>query len=51
MSYKWIVMIVVIFGIFMSILDTTIVNVAIPRLQTALAASHARHRGKRVEPL
>ncbi len=39
LSYKWIVAIVVIFGIFMSILDTTIVNIAIPRLQTAFGAN------------
>lgn len=38
LSYKWIVAIVVVFGIFMSILDTTIVNIAIPRLQTAFGA-------------
>src|SRR5215469_13567904 len=37
-AYKWIVAIVVIFGIFMSILDSTIVNVAIPRLQNAFGA-------------
>src|SRR6266581_8383538 len=39
MSYKWVVAIVIIFGIFMSVLDTTIVNIAIPRLQTAFGAS------------
>ncbi len=39
LAYKWIVAIVVIFGIFMSILDTTIVNVAIPRLQSAFGVS------------
>jgi EmrB/QacA subfamily drug resistance transporter len=38
LSYKWIVAIVVIFGIFMSILDSTIVNIAIPRLQSAFGA-------------
>ena len=38
LAYKWIVAIVVIFGLFMSILDTTIVNIAIPRLQTAFGA-------------
>lgn len=38
LAYKWLVAIVVIFGIFMSILDGTIVNVAIPRLQTAFGA-------------
>ncbi|GHO44211.1 DHA2 family efflux MFS transporter permease subunit [Ktedonospora formicarum] len=35
LPYKWIVACVVIFGTFMSILDSTIVNIAIPRLQTA----------------
>ncbi len=39
LSYKWIVATVVVFGLFMSILDTTIVNIAIPRLQTAFGAS------------
>lgn len=38
LSYKWLVAIVVIFGIFMSILDSTIVNIAIPRLQSAFGA-------------
>ncbi|HEX4204325.1 MAG TPA: DHA2 family efflux MFS transporter permease subunit [Ktedonobacteraceae bacterium] len=37
--YKWIVAIVVVFGIFMTILDGTIVNIAIPRLQSAFGAS------------
>lgn len=38
LAYKWIVATVVVFGLFMSILDTTIVNIAIPRLQTAFGA-------------
>lgn len=38
LAYKWIVAIVVVFGLFMAILDTTIVNIAIPRLQTAFGA-------------
>ena len=37
-SYKWILTIVVILGAFMSVLDTTIVNIAIPRLETAFGA-------------
>ncbi|GCE11179.1 DHA2 family efflux MFS transporter permease subunit [Tengunoibacter tsumagoiensis] len=37
-AYKWVVATVVIFGIFMSILDSTIVNVAIPRLQSAFGS-------------
>ncbi len=41
LPYKWIVAIVVIFGLFMVILDTTIVNNAISRLQTAFGASLA----------
>jgi EmrB/QacA subfamily drug resistance transporter len=38
-AYKWVVTLVVIFGAFMSILDQTIVNIAIPRLQTAFGAN------------
>lgn len=38
LEYKWLVLIVVIFGAFMSILDQTIVNIAIPRLQSAFGA-------------
>ena len=38
LPYKWIVAGVVIFGLFMTILDTTIVNIAIPRLQDAFGA-------------
>jgi EmrB/QacA subfamily drug resistance transporter len=37
-SYKWLVTIVVIFGMFMVLLDTTIVNTAIPHLQTTFGA-------------
>ncbi|GAC1403410.1 MAG: DHA2 family efflux MFS transporter permease subunit [Ktedonobacteraceae bacterium] len=37
LDYKWIVALVTIFGAFMSILDQTIVNIAIPRLQTAFS--------------
>jgi EmrB/QacA subfamily drug resistance transporter len=39
LAYKWIVTIVVIFGIFMSILDSTIVNIAIPRLQSVFGSN------------
>lgn len=38
LSYKWIVVIVVIFGSFMSILDQTVINNALPRLQSAFGA-------------
>src|SRR5579884_1168770 len=38
-SYKWVVAGVVIFGIFMSVLDSTIVNIAIPRLQSVFGAN------------
>ncbi len=38
LEYKWIVAMVVIIAVFMSILDQTIVNIAIPRLQTAFGA-------------
>ncbi len=37
--YKWIVALVVIFGLFMTILDGTIVNIAIPRLQTVFGVT------------
>jgi DHA2 family multidrug resistance protein len=39
LSYKWIVTIVIVFGMFMTILDSTIVNIAITRLQSAFGAS------------
>src|SRR5438270_2098109 len=38
LSYKWLVTIVVILGAFMSVLDQTVVNIAIPRLQNAFGA-------------
>lgn len=38
-AYKWIVAMMVIFGLFMTILDTTIVNIAIPRLQNVFGAT------------
>ncbi len=38
LPYKWIVSMVVIFGVFMSVVDTTIVTIAIPRFQTAFGA-------------
>ncbi len=38
LPYKWTVVIVVIFGLFMVVLDSTIVNIAIPRLQTDFGA-------------
>ena len=37
LAYKWIVVIVVIFGSFMSILDQTVVNNALPHLQSVFA--------------
>ena len=37
--YKWIVALVVIFGLFMTILDGTIVNIAIPRLQNVFGVT------------
>ena len=40
-AYKWIVALVVIFGLFMTILDGTIVNIAIPRLQNVFGADLA----------
>jgi EmrB/QacA subfamily drug resistance transporter len=38
LEYKWIVAWVVVIGVFMSVLDSTIVNIAIPRLQSAFGA-------------
>ncbi|MGH2479859.1 MAG: MFS transporter, partial [Ktedonobacteraceae bacterium] len=38
LEYKWILALVVVLGVFMSILDTTIVNIALPRLETAFGA-------------
>lgn len=38
LDYKWILAMVTILGVFMSILDQTIVNIAIPRLQSAFGA-------------
>src|SRR5579864_9543496 len=38
LPYKWTVVIVTIFGLFMYVLDSTIVNIAIPRLQTDFGA-------------
>jgi len=38
LAYKWVVASIVVFGVFMSILDQTIVNIAIPRLQSAFGA-------------
>jgi DHA2 family multidrug resistance protein len=35
LPYKWVMAIVLVFGAFMSILDQTVVNIAIPRLQSA----------------
>lgn len=38
LDYKWILAMVIILGVFMSILDQTIVNIALPRLETAFGA-------------
>ncbi len=38
LEYKWIVAAVAVFGAFMSVLDQTIVNIAIPRFQSAFGA-------------
>jgi EmrB/QacA subfamily drug resistance transporter len=38
LPYKWVVAIVMIFGMFMTILDTTVINVATPRLESAFGA-------------
>jgi EmrB/QacA subfamily drug resistance transporter len=39
LEYKWIVGIVFVFGLFMDLLDMTIVNVAVPKLQEELDAT------------
>lgn len=39
LQYKWLVVIAVIFGVFMSVLDSTVVNIAIPKLQAVFGAS------------
>src|SRR5262245_32353638 len=41
MPYKWIVVMVVVFGSFMGILDQTVINNAIPRLQSAFGVDYA----------
>src|SRR5947207_14073132 len=38
LSYRWLMAIVLIFGLCMSILDQTIVSIAIPRLQNVFGA-------------
>jgi sugar phosphate permease len=38
LSYKWVVLIVAVIGTFMSALDQTIVNIAIPQIQNAFGA-------------
>jgi len=38
-AYKWLVVMVVIFGIFMSVLDATVVAVALPKLQAVFGAT------------
>jgi len=37
--YKWIVVVTVVFGIFMSILDSTATNVALPKMQAVFGAT------------
>lgn len=38
LEYKWLVVIAVVFGVFMSVLDSTIVNVALAKLQAVFGA-------------
>ncbi len=38
-AYKWLVVMVVVFGIFMSVLDATVVAVALPKLQAVFGAT------------
>src|SRR5437868_14623126 len=37
--YRWLVLMVVIFGSFMSVLDSTIVNIAVPKLEAVFGVS------------
>lgn len=39
LEYKWLVVISVIFGLFMAVLDTTVVNIALPKLQAVFGAT------------
>src|SRR5262245_636802 len=39
LEYKWLVTIAVIFGLFMAVLDATVVNIALPKLQAVFGAS------------
>ena len=39
LEYKWLVTIAVIFGLFMAVLDATVVNIALPRLQAVFGAT------------
>jgi DHA2 family multidrug resistance protein len=39
LEYKWLVAIAVIFGVFMVVLDTTVVNIALPKLQAVFGAT------------
>ena len=39
LDYKWQVLIAVVFGVFMSVLDTTVVNIALAKLQAVFGAS------------
>src|SRR6476661_3122720 len=37
--YKWLVLVAVIFGLFMAILDSTVVNIALPKLQSVFGTT------------
>src|SRR6476619_5531636 len=39
LEYKWLVAIAVIFGLFMAVLDTTVVNIALAKLQAVFGAT------------
>jgi DHA2 family multidrug resistance protein len=39
LEYKWLVTIAVIFGLFMAVLDQTVVNIALPKLQAVFGAT------------
>src|SRR5690348_1639281 len=39
LAYKWMVLIAVVFGLFMAVLDATVVNIALAKLQAVFGAT------------
>ena len=46
LPYKYLVAIVFMFGLFMDLMDTTVVNVAVPQLSRDFNASTVRSSGR-----